>query len=81
MWPMPSCINATIFIIKNLQYNFPKMRGGGIGHFEFFPKIHPIWLRDPSLRVLLLEISLMFLVYALHLAFLGLFLSLTPYIK
>ena len=29
IWPMPPCINATISIIKKLQHNFPKMRGGG----------------------------------------------------
>ena len=38
----PSYLLATISIIKNLQYNFPNMRGGqrpsGI-----FPKIHLIW--------------------------------------
>ena len=49
MWPMPPCINATIFIIKNLRYNFPKMRGRGFKcRLEFFKKIHPIWQRDPS---------------------------------
>ena len=29
---------------KNLQYNFPKMRGGGGQRpFGTFPKIHPFW--------------------------------------
>ena len=34
---MPPCINATISILKDLQHNFPKMRGGGVkGRLEFF---------------------------------------------
>ena len=37
---MPPSINATISIIKKLQHNFPKMRGGGVkGRLEFFQKI------------------------------------------
>ena len=28
IWPISPCINATISIMKKLQYNFPKMRGG-----------------------------------------------------
>ena len=33
------CIYATISITKKLQYNFPKMRGGGVqGRLEFFRK-------------------------------------------
>ena len=28
---------------KNLQHNFPKMRGGGQRPFGTFPKIHPFW--------------------------------------
>ena len=28
---------------KKLQYNFPKMRGGGQRLFGIFPKIHLIW--------------------------------------
>ena len=36
---MPPCINATtISIMKNLQYNFSKMRGGGQRPLGFFPK-------------------------------------------
>ena len=27
----------------NLQYDFPKMRGGGQRSFGIFPKIHPFW--------------------------------------
>ena len=42
-WPMPPCINVSISIIKNLHYNFPKMRGGGQRPFGIFPKVHPIW--------------------------------------
>ena len=34
---MPPCINATISILKKLQYNFPKM-GGDEGRLEFFQK-------------------------------------------
>ena len=34
------CIYATISVIKKLQYNCPKMRGGGVeGRLEFFQKI------------------------------------------
>ena len=29
--------------LKNLQYNFPKMRGGSQRPFGTFPKIHPFW--------------------------------------
>ena len=36
-------IYATISVMKNLQYYFPKKRGGGRRPFGFFPKIHPIW--------------------------------------
>ena len=36
------CIYATIFIRKNLQHNFPKMKGGAQRPFGIFPKIHPI---------------------------------------
>ena len=46
---IPPCIYATISIIKKLQHNFPQMRGGGQRPFGIFPKIHPIWQRDPSL--------------------------------
>ena len=42
IWPMPPCINATISIMKSLQYrqyNFPKMRVGGVkGRLKFFQK-------------------------------------------
>ena len=43
-------LHATISITKKLQHNFPKMRGGGQRQVAIFPKIHLIWLRDPSLR-------------------------------
>ena len=47
---IPSCIYATISIIENLQYNFPKMRDGGVkGCLEFSQKSHLFWLPDPSL--------------------------------
>ena len=47
---MPPCINGTISIIKkNLQHNFPKMRGGGQRPFGIFPKNHPIWRSHPFL--------------------------------
>ena len=42
--------------LKKMQLKFPKMRGAGGSNLDskavwiFFPKIHPIWLRDPSLR-------------------------------
>ena len=49
---MPPCINATISITKNLQHNFPKMRGGQ-RPFGIFPKNNPIWYRDHSLRPVL----------------------------
>ena len=32
-----------------MQYNFPKMRGGGRRPFGIFLKIHPIWRSHPSL--------------------------------
>ena len=32
------CIYATMSIIKKLQYNFPKMRGGVEGRLDFFRK-------------------------------------------
>ena len=36
---MPPCINATISIIKNLQHDFSKKKGGGVkGRLEFFQK-------------------------------------------
>ena len=35
---------------KNLQHNFPKMRGGGQRPFGTFPKIHPFWKGKASLR-------------------------------
>ena len=36
-------------LIKNPQYDFPKMRGGGQRPFGTFPKIHPFWEGDASL--------------------------------
>ena len=39
---MPLCIYAPISIIKKMQYDFPKMRGGQKS-FGIFPKNHPIW--------------------------------------
>ena len=36
--------------LKNLQYDFPKMRrGGGQRPFGTFPKIHPFWKGEASL--------------------------------
>ena len=35
---------------KNPQHDFPKMRGGGQRPFGTFPKIHPFWRGDASLR-------------------------------
>ena len=36
---------------KNLQHNFPKMRGGaGQRLFGTFPKIHPFWKGSASLK-------------------------------
>ena len=36
---------------KKLQFDFPKMRGGGDQRpFGIFPKIRPFWYRHPSLR-------------------------------
>ena len=37
---IPPSIYAKISIIKNLHYNFPKMRGGQLP-FGMFPKNHP----------------------------------------
>ena len=37
--------------LKNLQYNFPKMRGGGQRLFGTFPKIHLFWKGKASLTV------------------------------
>ena len=34
----------------NPQHDFPKMRGGGQRPFGTFPKIHPFWSGDASLR-------------------------------
>ena len=35
---------------KNLQHNFPKMRGGGVQRpFGTFPKINPFWRGSASL--------------------------------
>ena len=40
IWHMPPYINATITITKKLQYNFPKVRGGGgEGRLDCFQKI------------------------------------------
>ena len=39
---------------KNLQYDFPKMRGGGQMPFGSFPKIHPFWRCGASLTVILI---------------------------
>ena len=33
---MPLCINATISIIKKIQYDFPKMGGGVKGRLELY---------------------------------------------
>ena len=41
---------------KNLQYDFPKMRGGGQRPFGTFPKIHPFWEGDASLRIITIAI-------------------------
>ena len=41
---------------KKLHYDFPKMRGGGQRPFGFFPKIHPIWRRDPSLIITIIVV-------------------------
>ena len=37
---------------KNLQHNFPKMRGGGQRPFGTVPKIYPFWKGSVSLSVL-----------------------------
>ena len=37
---------------KKLQYDFPKMRGGGGQRpFGTFPKIHPFWMCKASHRI------------------------------
>ena len=36
---------------ENPQHDFPKMRGGGQQPFGTFPKIHPFWEGDASLRI------------------------------
>ena len=49
---MPPCINATISIMKNLQYDFPKMRGGRGRvkvRMEFFQKF--IWFSSGILPI------------------------------
>ena len=39
--------------MKNPQHDFPKMReGGGQRPFGTFPKIHPFWNGDASLRMI-----------------------------
>ena len=47
---IPPCINATISIIKKLQYNFPKMRGGSKAVWNFSEKsshlAHPSFPKD-----------------------------------
>ena len=40
---------------RNLQYDFPKMRGGGQRPFGIFPKIHPFWWGHPSLTVVTIK--------------------------
>ena len=47
---MPPRINATISIKKNCNIIFQKWGGGCQRPFGIFPKNHPIWWRDPSLR-------------------------------
>ena len=42
---------------KNLQHNFPKMRGGGQRPFGTFPKIHP-FLEEVGIPYLQLESNL-----------------------
>ena len=37
-------------MFKNPQYDFPKMRGGGQRPFGTFPKSHPFWEGEASLR-------------------------------
>ena len=38
--------------LKNLQHDFPKMRGGGQRPFGTFPKIHPFWYVQASLSLI-----------------------------
>ena len=37
---VPATFEGFVAIIKNLQYNFPKTRGGGLRPFGTFPKKH-----------------------------------------
>ena len=50
---IPLCIYATISIIKNLQHNFPKMRGGVKGRLEFFQKFIRFGSGTPPLSEIL----------------------------
>ena len=44
---------------KDPQHDFPKMRGGGLRPFGTFPKIHPFWWGQASLRVMKTKIVMM----------------------
>ena len=49
---VPATVEGSVAIIKKAQYDFPKMRGGGVQRpFGTFPKIHPFWKSRPSLRL------------------------------
>ena len=61
---IPPRIYETISILKNVQHNFQKMRGGGQRLFGIFPKIHLLWYRHPSLSsVCLFDPWPLFLLY------------------
>ena len=47
---IPPCMYATISIIKHFAISENEGQGGGQRPFGIFPKIHPIWQPDPSLR-------------------------------
>ena len=52
MFRLAPSFEGFVASLKNLQYNFPKMRGGGQRLFGTFPKIHLFWKGKASLTSL-----------------------------
>ena len=51
MFRLAPSFEGFVASLKNLQYNFPKMRGGGQRLFGTFSKTHPFWWRHPFLTL------------------------------
>ena len=47
--PLHRALNRA-YLETKLQYDFPKLRGGGQWPFGIFPKMHPFWCRQRSLK-------------------------------